>query len=242
MQDSYNKLTLPVAIVIAGVLVAGAIIFSSSKSGKPIANDNPAEKEISLKEVNAEDHILGNPNADVIFVEYSDLECPFCKLFHATMHKITEDYAKQGNFAWVYRHFPLDKPDTEGRVLHSKAGKEAQATECAAEIGGQTGFWNYIDRIFQITPSNNGLDLAKLPQIAEDIGLDRAKFEACLASGKYASKIEEQYQDGTRAGAQGTPYSVIVTKRGDKIPITLGALPYNEMKKIIDAVFEDLKK
>ena len=120
-------------------------------------------------------HILGNPGAPVKLVEFSDFECPFCKRFHLTMKRLMNEYGEDGKVAWVYRHFPLVS-------LHSKARREAQAAECASELGGNEAFWAYSDRLFEVAPSNNRLDLALLPRIAQLIGLDRAKFEACLAS------------------------------------------------------------
>src|SRR6185295_5043808 len=83
----------------------------------------------SVKPVAAEDHIRGDLAAPVKVIEFSDFECPFCKGFHATMKQVMADYEKDGKVAWVYRHFPIDE-------LHSKARKEAQAAECAGELGG----------------------------------------------------------------------------------------------------------
>lgn len=103
----------------------------------------------SVRPVGEGEHLRGDPKATVKIVEFSDLECPFCKRFHLTMQQVMEEYS--GKVAWVYRHFPLDS-------LHSKARKEAEATECAAELAGNDGFWAYIDKLFEITPSNNGLD------------------------------------------------------------------------------------
>ena len=188
-----------------------------------------------VKPVNGEDHIRGNPNAPVKVVEFSDFECPFCKGFHASMRQTMEDYEKDGKVAWVYRHFPLDQ-------IHSKARKEAQATECAAELGGNKAFWAYADRLFEITPSNNRLDLALLPKIAQETGLDRAKFETCLAGdergGKFATHIEANLQDATASGASGTPYSLVIGPKGRIFPIN-GAQPYEAVKAIIDAALKE---
>ena len=173
--------------------------------------------------ITQQDWVRGNRNAKVSVVEYSDTECPFCKRHHPTMQRIVEDYG--GKVNWVYRHFPLTS-------LHPKAPKEAEATECAGELAGNDGFWRYLDRLFEITPANNGLDPAQLPQIAEFIGLDKTKFEACLNSGKYAQKVQTQAQDAEAAGGTGTPYSVIVA--GDqKIPVS-GAVPLEQFKALID--------
>lgn len=228
METEKNSLTVPAAIVVAGVLVAGAIYLSGRGNDIKPAARLPAENEerVVLEPITAGDHILGNPAAPIKIVEFSDLECPFCKMFHTTLHRIIDDFGKDGQVAWVYRHFPIDS-------LHTKARTEAYASECAGELGGNAAFWKYADRLFSITPSNDGLDLAKLPQIAADIGLPVEKFNQCLSSGKYADKVEKQYQDGVGAGGRGTPYSVIVTK-DEKIPIPEGAVPYETLKAIIE--------
>ncbi|MBI4281437.1 thioredoxin domain-containing protein [Candidatus Uhrbacteria bacterium] len=173
----------------------------------------------------ASDHIRGDQNAKVSIIEYSDLECPFCKGFHATMRETLDAY--QGKVNWVYRHFPLSQ-------LHSKAPKEAEATECAFAQGGHDAFWKFVDRIFAITPSNDGLDPAELPKIAAAIGLNQKKFETCLSSGEQRAKVQADANDASIAGARGTPYSVIVV--GDqKIPVS-GAVPVSQLKQMLDSV------
>ncbi|MDO8510099.1 MAG: thioredoxin domain-containing protein [bacterium] len=223
---SDNKFIIPLSIIIAGALVAGAVFFSGKKDSAPTETEK--KEEVALNPVTESDHIMGNPNAPVVIVEYSDTECPFCKQFHTTMNRIIEEYAKEGKVAWVYRHFPIDQ-------LHPKARKEAEALECANELAGNNGFWAYTNRLYEVTPSNNGLDADELPKIAKEVGLDVEQFNTCLASGKYKDHVQSDYQDGVRAGAEGTPYSVIVTK-DRKIPITQGALPFEAMKQIIDAI------
>ena len=189
----------------------------------------------AVKPVDGEDHILGNPDAPVKLVEFSDFECPFCKRFHLTMKRLMNEYGEDGKVAWVYRHFPLDS-------LHSKARKEAQATECANELGGNEAFWAYSDRLFEVTPSNNRLDLAVLPRIAQEIGLDRAKFEACLEGdsrgGKYAAHIEADVQDAVASGGTGTPFSLVIAPNGKTFPIN-GAQPYAALKSIIDLALKE---
>lgn len=185
--------------------------------------------EINIQPVTADDHIRGDLNtAQAIVVEFSDTECPFCKRFHPTMQQVVDDYG--GQVAWVYRHFPLDS-------LHPKARKEAEATECAAELGGNDGFWAYLDRLFEITPANNGLDPAELPEIAKFVGLNVADWQTCLDSGKYKDKIQSQYQDAVTSGGTGTPYSVVLTRDGQRIPLN-GALPLAQVKSTLDALIQ----
>jgi protein-disulfide isomerase len=163
-----EKLAVPFAIIIAGALIAGAFYFSNIKVASQVAKNNT--KEVTqptttndVRPISADDHLLGNPNADVIILEYSDTECPFCKMFHPTLKRIMDEYGKSGKVAWVYRHFPIDQ-------LHSKARKEAEATECVYDQGGNEMFWKYIDRSFSITPGNNQLDPAEMYGMAKFVG------------------------------------------------------------------------
>lgn len=237
-QSRFEDLSIPIAIVFAGLLIAGAIFFSDSRStGQEAANVNMQNQQeqggkkapVSVLKLTKEDHVLGNPNADILFIEYSDTECPFCKRFHTTMLQVMDNYGKSGSVAWVYRHWPLDQ-------IHPKARKEAEALECANEIGGNDIFWKYVDNIFEITPGNNGLDASQLPVIAATVGLDTKKFNACLSSGKYAERIQKDFESGITAGVQGTPFSIVYNqKTGKQMPVN-GALSYEEVKTIIDRV------
>ncbi len=203
-----NTLTVPIAIILAGALIGGALILSNKNSSGGASTNTVVKSEapeINIRPVDTSDHIVGNPNAKAVLVEYSDTECPFCKRFHETLMNISDTYGKDGNFAWVYRHYPLVQ-------LHAKATKEAEATECAAELGGNTKFWEYINMLYDITPSNDGLDLAELPKIAEKVGLNKQEFESCLASGRHSSKVAKDVKEATDVGARGTPYSVFVLK------------------------------
>ena len=183
-----------------------------------------------VKPVTNKDHVLGDPRAPVKVVEFSDFECPFCKRVHPTLQRLMKEYGETGKVALVYRHFPLDS-------LHKKARKEAQASECANELGGNRAFWAYADRLFEVTPSNDGLDLSLLPKLAKDIGLDRGKFETCLSGdargGKYADHIEADVQDAIASGGEGTPYIVVIAPDGETFPIS-GAQPYSAFKSIAD--------
>ena len=230
-----KNLSTPIAIVIAGALIATGFYLGGNGTGavaapQPQAAGQPTGNLEAMKPIGNEDHIRGNANAPVKIVEYSDTECPFCKRFHPTMQQIMDEYGESGKVAWVYRHFPLDQ-------LHSKARKEAEATECAAELGGNDKFWAYLDRLMEVTPANNGLDLADLPKIAAYVGLDTAKFTECLSSGRYAQKIEEHVQNAIATGGNGTPWSIVVALSGKKYPLS-GAQPYEAVKQLIETALQ----
>ncbi|TSC69373.1 MAG: dsba oxidoreductase [Parcubacteria group bacterium Gr01-1014_56] len=222
-----SQYVLPITIVVAGVLIAGAVFWAGKSSLPTNGGSNGA---VSARAYDpAIDHILGNPNAPVKVIEYMDLECPHCKTFQATMHRVMEYYGAGGKVAWVSRAFPLAS-------IHSKAPQEAQAAECAAEQGGDTAYFKFIDRVFEVTPSNNGLDLAQLPVIAKDVGLDVAAFNTCLSSNKYAKKVTDSYNEAIKLGAQGTPYTLIMV--GSEAVTLNGNQPYDSMRAAIDAVLE----
>lgn len=185
------------------------------------------QSEIDIPKVTENDHYIGQRNAKIVIIEYSDLECPFCKIFHYTMKEILNTYPN--DVAWVYRHYPIPQ-------LHAKAIKEAEATECAAELGGNQAFWNYLDEIFATTNSNDSLDLAELPRIAGTIGLDVTAFNECLDSGRHTEAVTK---DIVRLQKQrlGTPYSVI-TLNGDKKYIINGAEPLASIKLKIDSLLK----
>lgn len=205
------------------------IILAAAAFGVDHAKAQPVPESIDFIEaVTARDHIWGDPNAPVKIIEFSDTECPACKRFHPTLKRIVAEYPDE--VAWVYRHFPNDD-------YHPRARKEAEATECAAELGGNAKFWAYLDRLFEITPSNNKLDPAQLPRIAAYVGLDRAKFEQCLQSGRHARRVADDLADALAAGGQGTPYSVVIAPDGRKFAIR-GAQPYAAVKLVVDIALQ----
>jgi protein-disulfide isomerase len=231
-METKNNYSTPIAILLAGIIIAGAMYFSDGKRAEsPVIAKAPTAVVSSLDQlrpISKEDHIRGNPSAPVIIVEYSDTECPFCGRFHETMKQIIDEYGKTGKVAWVYRHSPLDQ-------LHSKSRTEAVAMECANELGGNDKFWEYTDLIYSSTPGNDGLDLAQLPKMAQTIGLDVAKFNLCLTSGKYDKKIQADLENAQATGGRGTPWSVLVKKDGSKEAIN-GAQSYASLKLVIDTL------
>jgi protein-disulfide isomerase len=225
-----NKFLVPLSIVLAGVMISGAIYMGGKGSVANVntAANRPQQPAGEVAPVDTEDHIVGDINAPIVIVEYSDTECPFCKVFHNTMKEVVRSY--DGKVAWVYRHFPIEQ-------LHDRAPYEAEATECAAELGGNAGFWNYINQVFDQTHSNDSLDPAELPKIATKVGLDTTAFTNCLESHKYKEFIDQSIEEAIKAGAKGTPYSVIITRSGKQVTIN-GAESLTTVKAKIDALLK----
>lgn len=211
-----------------GVIVFFLLFEQVGISTRPFFNEKvfitPPPSVYAARDVNTIDHVWGDQKAPVVVVEYSDFECPYCKSHFYTMRDVVNEY--QGKVAWVYRHLPLDH-------RHSKARKEAEAAECAASIGGEPYFWRYADSIYQVTPSNNGLDLGLLPKLAVDLGLSESDFKRCLSSGKFAGRVSIDVDDARRAGLSFTPSSIIFYGEGER-SLVIGSQSKEITKRIID--------
>jgi len=189
------------------------------------------EKAKNVRRVSSDrDHIYGNPDAPISLVEYSDFECPFCKRFHSTPKEIVEAYG--GKVNWVYRHFPLS--------FHNPgATKQAEASECANDLGGNDAFWKYADAIYHRTKSNgNGFPLSNLVPLATEIGLDGQTFRECLDSGKFTGRVQADVTEGTQIGVTGTPATIILNNRTGAVVVKSGALPPTGFKADIDKMLE----
>lgn len=229
MSSKLQPYFVPIAIVVAGVLIAGAFIWANKG---PSAEGTGEPKKVVVSPVTSSDHILGNPDAPIVIVEYSDPECPFCKQLHTTMKTIMDEYGANGKVAWVYRHYPIPQ-------LHPNAPEIAEASECIAELGGNDAFWKFLDGIFVAAPLNERLDMTKLPTLASDVGVDVDAFNACRSSDRHVAKVNKSIEDALAAGATGTPYSVIVTQDGETIPVQ-GAQPLAALRTVIDTILADL--
>ncbi len=186
-----------------------------------------SEKARNVRRVSANrDHILGNLEAALSMIEYSDYECPFCKRFHETAKQILKAY--DGKINWVYRHFPL--------TFHNPgAQKEAEASECMNELGGNESFWKYTDTVYERTKSNgNGFPLEQLVPLAKELGLSEERFAECYGSGKYEARVKEDLDEGSHIGISGTPAIIIANNRTGEVVLKSGALPLETFKADID--------
>jgi protein-disulfide isomerase len=230
-----NKLFVPISIVVAGLIIAGAVFFT--KDNAPTANNTDGEqptKQVEVKPVNDSDRIRGNKDAEITIVEYSDFECPYCAKFHETMEQIMADYESTGKVAWVYRHFPLDQ-------IHPDARPAAEASECVAELGGNDAFWNYSKLLFANTPSSLTSDNLKANAIS--LGIDENAFNTCVSEGRHKAKVEDNYQSGMELAKNdrkfGTPYSVVIAKK-DGTQVTIpGAQSYTVVKQLIETILAE---
>ena len=222
-----NSFLIPGAIIVAGVLIAGAVFYTN---GGPSQNNNaavgdaavrPAVVALDSKKLVDDDPVLGNPDAPVTIVEFADFQCPFCARFEKDAFVgIKEQYIKTGKVKFVYRDFPLT-------AIHPMAQKSAEASECADEQGK---FWEYHDIVYA---GQEILSMENLKKWAGEIGLDTMRFAECLDSDKYADEVNKDAADGQAAGVQGTPASFVNGR------LVSGAVPFAQFQQIIE---EELKK
>jgi protein-disulfide isomerase len=161
----------------------------------------------------------GPANAPIELIEFSDFQCPYCLRADPTVRQVLATYGDRIHF--VYRHYPLPN--------HPNARPAAEAAACA---GDQGKFWAYHDRLFT---SQTRLETADLKQHAVEIGLDAAKFNACVDGRQTQAKVEADIRAGEEVGVNGTPAFFI---NGRALS---GAQPFEAFKHVIDEELE-LKK
>ncbi len=216
-----------------GSKVAGVQVEAKGNDTNPQPPQQPSAVTAEVKgevKLTADDHINGDKNARILLIEYSDMECPFCKKFHPTAQQIVDTY--KGKVAWVYRHLPLP--------FHANASKEAEASECANELGGNKAFWKFVNALFVKTNSGGtGIALSDLPTLATDVGLNEDKFTTCLESGKYADRVKSDVDTATGLGVTGTPGNILLDTKTGKTKLMPGAYPFEDFKKAIDEMLEN---
>jgi len=241
MKNKKNTGILIIWTIIILIFVAAFIYVKINKT-KSEETFNQEQEQIYRRKLQAQplvnlaidassEHVQGDPDkALIVVIEYSDTECPYCKAFHYKFQKqIFSKYPQE--VAWIYRHFPLP--------IYPKSEKEAESLECATEQKGNEMFWKYLDEIYRVTPSDNGLDYLELPKIAQKLNLDVTRFNQCLDKNSYTEKIAGQRLVGKNLGVRQTPSIIIWNKTSDKRQLISGANSrFLEIKSIIESALQ----
>ncbi len=214
-----------VCLTILWVNAGTPSLFTFTKNDELKAQIVPPE--INSDNLMDDDAVLGDKNAPVTIVEFSDFQCLYCRKFWVeTMPQLKKVYIDTGKVKFVYRDFPLS--------FHPSARVSAEASECAAD---QNKYWEMHDVLFSEQAKQGtgtiGYVVNDIKKWAGQIGLDMTKFSSCLDSGKYKDEVAKDIQDGTAIGVTGTPAFVIGSQ------VISGAYPFSEFQKAIDA---ELKK
>lgn len=228
MKKQTNK-ALIITIITATILISGSLIYLGSQLGKKapaetadlqaeiekgITSFAQKQQEEAMKayqntqeaivggNFEDDDAVLGDKDAPVTLIEFSDFQCPYCrKFFNETLPLIKEKYIDTGKVKLVYRDFPLS--------FHKAAASAAMAAECAREQGGDEIFFKYHDRIFEeqnkLGEGTVDIPLENLKVYADDLGLNKRKFNECFDSKKYQDEVKKDFEDGKKVGVAGTP-------------------------------------
>jgi protein-disulfide isomerase len=241
-----SKLSIPIAIIIVGILIAGAIYFSSTV--KPANTTTTKDNGIvvsatTLAPVEAGDRTLGNPKAKVTLVMYEDFQCIYCGAVANSpaslslikslqqrdpswapfMPEVVNNYVKNGTVQLVYRDYAFLGPESI---------QSAEAARCA---GDQGKFWEYHDYLFthQNGENQGNFSDSNLKSFAKDLGLSTTDFNKCLDTNKYAQAVADSKTEGDKAGVTGTPKGFIL-RDGKLISTIDGAESLSAVKQKID--------
>ncbi|MCH8945953.1 MAG: DsbA family protein [Nanoarchaeota archaeon] len=211
-------------LLIAVVLIGGIFLFTGNGSPTQVPT-NPTQQQGKVSASIDDDAILGDPNAPITIIEFSDYQCPFCGRFWSqTLPLIKSEYIDTGKVKLVYRDFPLDS-------IHPFATPAAEAAECVRDEAGGSDetYFEYHDKIFANQAS---LSESNLKQWAQELGYN---IDSCLSSGKFASEVRKDLADAQSAGGRGTPFFVIIGSDGKGTPLS-GAQPFSAFKQILDSI------
>lgn len=236
-------------VVIVNNPTSGKSLLSFNQPGKQVAGVTGTGNEPNQPEIPAPppqptsakvsidgDPVMGDKNAPVTLIEFSDYECPFCKRhFDETYPNLKKDYIDMGKLKLVFRDYPLPFHDPMATV-------EAIAANCAKDQGGDTAYFKIHDEMFKKTTSNgNGLTKDKIYSIATDLNLNVENLKTCVESGKHKDEVKKDITDGAGAGVSGTPTFFL----GKSDPsgtiegkIIVGAQPYSVFQSAIDELLK----
>lgn len=188
---------------------------------QPTDNTQPTEAKTAgtvsqdeISQITKWAYIRGNESAQILWVEYSDLECPFCKRLHdsGAIKNLETKYGSK--LAFAFKHYPLP--------FHPTALPAALNAECVGEIGGSNKFYAFVESVFiKGTPTQSVID-----SVLSEIGVDAKKVQSCVASNKYKEKIDADQSEGSsKFGVNGTPGNVLINTKTGKYEVVSGAQP-----------------
>lgn len=202
------------------MLVLAASLGMSGSTCMPTPTPEPNPQPNPLLAITDKDHVLGDPNAPLTMIEYSDLQCPFCRKFaQETFPTLKRDYIDTGKMKYVYRHFPL--------AIHNCARVSARAAECA---GKQGKFFEFIEVVLA-DPNSVPPCLSRMQEVGAQVGLaDVNAFNACVnVNGGEEDRIMIDEQSGNALGVTGTP--AFFFSNGKKVT---GAQPLQTFRNAIE--------
>jgi protein-disulfide isomerase len=227
---------LPISILIAAVIIGGALIFSvfyhgSNAGANTLGGDQQQPPvDAALLKLGSRDAILGNTNAPVTIIEYGDYQCPYCgQFFQQGQAQIVQNFVNPGKVKFVFRDFPFLGPESTAA---------ANAAQCANDQGKM---WAYHDALYAAKMSDfanggsendNFFSTAELLKLGQQVGLTIPTFTSCLSANTNNGYITQEKTDATNGGLNSTPTFFV----GD-IQV-LGAQPYSQFEAMINAALK----
>lgn len=186
----------------------------------------------TISKIKDTSYVLWNKDAEISWIEYSDLECPYCKRLHesGSIEKILKQYNWKVNF--IYKQFPLR--------FHPKAQIEAEAALCVWELAWDTKYYDFIQDVYKNSLSNgNSYTKEMLVDLAEKLWVDKNKMFSCINSGKYTAESKRQLQEWSSLfGITWTPWNVFINNKTGEWKKLPWAYPYNSFKSVVDSLLK----
>ncbi len=211
-----RELNLSSSIIVGAIIIAAAIFVTQ---GEAAPSGEGGSKFDLVSQITEADFVRGGEKADITIIEYADFSCSFCAKYHPTLQKIVAE--SEGKIRWVYRHLPIFNMDA------------AVASQCVGNLAGDNAFWNFADTMYQ-NREKYGAEYYKILALAE--GIDSAAYDACITDPIVKSKIQRDFsQAKILLGLDATPYSIVIDKSGQEFSFA-GALPYEDVKSVLDGL------
>ena len=201
-----------------------------ARAGQPAPPPAPESILLGIDD----DPMKGDRKARLVLVEFSDFQCSYCARFvRETLPEIEKDYIKTGKLKYVFRDFPITS-------AHKDAFKAALAAGCALDQGK---YWEMHDRLFE---NQAAFTVYNLTQRAQAIGLNKETFQQCLNNNEYATEVQSDFADGTKAGVNQTPFFFLGLTEPNSpkvkvLTVITGAKPYAVFKAAIDSALQQTK-
>lgn len=239
-KQSRNRLIVVVLITFSAALVLYAILAPTLR---PIVEVVTVESRARYM---ANDNSMGDPNAPIQIVEYSDFQCPFCDRFYTEIEALLEQYyIDTGKVLFTYRSAG-NWVSGGGDSTNTESQDAAAAAYCA---GDQGKFWELHDALFENNrdvENQGSFTSRRLSAIAESVGLDMTEYKSCFDGGKFEDRVQQDLKDFTAAvpagGRQGTPFFVITYAVGGETKTTTleGAQSFNQFQVTLEAILNEI--
>ena len=216
-----SRFVIPGAIVLFGLIIGVALFVSM----RPAEREDGAIGDPSgMRDVSDADHILGNPSAPIVFVQYADPDCAYCSFLTRALAEVMGKYGNTGEVAWVYRHLPLP-------ASSPSSVEPSVALECSAMVGGEGDFFRFLTAFGEVT-AGTGTD--RIVMAARQVGLPEQAFLDCAGGEEAKANVAADAKDALLAGATGVPYTILLVKDRPPVPIS-GTVSVEQLTQIIEA-------